>query len=165
MRDSLKVTPKDEVRVIIALGILASILVYDQLKAGNIGLIASQPVTAPIYPVVAFLIVLELFMLSMYLLFLTVALGLDVFDMADRGKNLLKEFADIYFGIGAVLLLALAVAVYAYLEAASLATIPTTTSLSEPVVLVIAIALSLTFAYSVLAGRHMRRRATKERQE
>jgi hypothetical protein len=121
----LDTTSKDEVRVIIAFGILAGILAYFQLKTTTTGgFFLIQPTTANLtnsasYLAIEYGLYIELFVFSMYLLFFSLAMGLDALFENGVAFRVLRDFANVVFFWGSFGLVPLSVSVLGYLAVES----------------------------------------------
>ncbi|MDG6933071.1 MAG: hypothetical protein JRN68_00060 [Nitrososphaerota archaeon] len=109
---------KDEVRVIIALGVVAIILTYLQIKGSNAGGIIpiQQLVAIPfVVSAISSTVYFTLFLFAFYILLLALALGMDGWYQESWGANVLKDFADIYFGIASAFLAIIGILTFVFL--------------------------------------------------
>ncbi len=106
---------KDEIKAVVALGIIAGILVYFQIIGSGGSILPNSKGPTDWGYVVNFAVYVEMFVFGTYLLFLTVSLGADSLKWSERSPRFLKDYADIFFGIGAIIAIPLAVSVWVYL--------------------------------------------------
>lgn len=104
-------------RIIVALGVLATILVYFQLQATNKTIFPffAHPVTSIFYEVSPWFVAWVLFEFSMYVGLFTVALGLDAFPSQWRRARYWKRLADWFFGFGTIATFAAGLDAFGYL--------------------------------------------------
>jgi hypothetical protein len=108
----------DEERVIIALGILAGILAFFQLKASDakyLPFTLYAPATAYLSQI-QYELVGILLAFSIYLFLFTLALGWDALGAGNWVYQLLKDWADVCFWLGSFILIPFVVDTFLFLE-------------------------------------------------
>ncbi|MDE1852581.1 MAG: hypothetical protein KGI38_02405 [Thaumarchaeota archaeon] len=115
MSNSSFTSTEDEVKTVVALGVVGSILVYFQLRQAHAPVLPiARPVVSPLTPIIHGLVNIDLFLFSVYLLFLIVALGVNILPRFHRSAQRWKEYADAYFLLGSVMTIVLVLTVIGY---------------------------------------------------
>jgi hypothetical protein len=108
--------PEDEIKAIVALGIVAGILVYLQIIGTGHGILPGSGIQPTFWGgIIGLFIYLELVVFGLYVVLLTLSLGIKPFKLDEVWADTSKSYADVFFGIGAVLLFPFAVVSWFYL--------------------------------------------------
>lgn len=154
---------KDEIRVIIAFGVLAGILAYFQLKTSTGGFFLIQPTTANLanstpYLAIEYGLYIELFIFSIYLLFFSLAMGFDALFEEGMFFRVLKDFADVIFFWGSVGFVPLSIDVLIYLSVESNPSASSAVFDSATYLGLVILVLALTFMFYIAFKAHRRPR-------
>jgi hypothetical protein len=154
----LNYTTEDEARIIVALGVVGSVLAYFALTAQTAAKNGGQGIfpiekcdpNTPLIPIGYLLIYIVIAFFGVYLVLITLSLGLSVVPSLAEGSEVPKDYADAYFTLGAIVFVVATIVALFYVvhEYDACKTI----SLVEATPFLLAIGLSMFFA-SLMAVR------------